>query len=365
MDGCLNCKACATQCPIKVDVPSFKAEFLDAYHQRYARPIKDYFVASLEWVLMFIGLMPRLMNWFFRAGWFRWLLAKAVGIVDSPLLSEYTLRRGLRQRRAPELDLDALAGLPDTTKANSVILLQDAFTTFYESNVALACYDLLSELGYDVYVAPFRPNGKALHVKGFMNRFGRLVEDNAEYLRRLARAGIALVGIDPAVTLTYRDEYLHALGRRDPGFRVELLQEWLEQRTERISDLRRERAETPSRVEFALLGHCTEKTLAPQSQRQWQQVFQAFGLKLELLSVGCCGMCGVYGHEAAHYAESRGLYAMSWQRHESARGRTLAQGHSCRSQVKRFGGFVPEHPAEALVSVLRGTNVRARPAPPV
>jgi Fe-S oxidoreductase len=64
-------------------------------------------------------------------------------------------------------------------------------------------------------------------------------------------------------------------------------------------------------------------------------------------------MSGVYGHEASHYAESKGLYAMSWQRHQ-ARANLLAQGHSCRSQVKRFGGVVPQHPAEALIEALRG-----------
>ena len=71
---------------------------------------------------------------------------------------------------------------------------------------------------------------------------------------------------------------------------------------------------------------------------------------------GCCGMCGAYGHEAEHYAESRGVFEMSWGKRlpqdPSGREQVVAVGHSCRSQVKRFAGFVPRHPVEALRDML-------------
>jgi FAD/FMN-containing dehydrogenase/Fe-S oxidoreductase len=359
MDGCLSCKACATQCPIKVDVPRFKSEFLNAYHSRYLRPLKDYFVAALEWVLFVLALAPRMMNWFFRAVWFQRLLSRFVGIVDSPTLSEKSVKQGLRQRRAPRFDVDRLMRLSSEQKQRSVVLVQDAFSTFYESNVTLATYDLLTELGYDVYVMPYRPNGKALHVKGFSAAFNRVVRDNSEHLRRVAATGIPLVGIDPAVTLTYRDEYVHVHGREAIGYRVHLLQEWLVSESARIEGVLKDKHYSSSGERFSLMGHCTERTLEPGSQKKWQDVFAAFGLHLDLVPTGCCGMSGVYGHEASHYEESKGLYAMSWARHlgkvpaDAAPTRFLAQGHSCRSQVKRFGGFVPRHPAEALVSALR------------
>ena len=63
-------------------------------------------------------------------------------------------------------------------------------------------------------------------------------------------------------------------------------------------------------------------------------------------------MCGVFGHEAEHLEESRGVFAMSWQKKlpktQSDQPQVMATGHSCRSQVKRFAGFVPQHPAEVL-----------------
>ncbi|HEY5716546.1 MAG TPA: FAD-binding and (Fe-S)-binding domain-containing protein, partial [Psychromonas sp.] len=48
MQGCLACKACTSQCPIQVDVPTFRARFMHLYHGRYLRPLKDYFVAYVE-----------------------------------------------------------------------------------------------------------------------------------------------------------------------------------------------------------------------------------------------------------------------------------------------------------------------------
>ncbi len=360
MDGCLSCKACATQCPVKVDVPRFKAEFLHAYYGRYARPLKDYLVGLLEHLLVVLAWWPWLNNWMMQRRLVRWLMARVVGLVDTPPLSRRSLKAELRARRAPAFDLQQLSALPEAQKQNSVCLLPDAFTTFYEPEVLLGVYDLMGELGYDVFVLPYRPNGKGLHIKGFLGAFGRLVRKNTAFLRRVAETGIPIVGVDPAVTLTYREEYAHELGE-EPGFRVLLPQEWLAPRVGGAL-----RGAAPASGAFVLLPHCTERTSLAVSQQLWQQVFAALGAQLEVPSLGCCGMCGVYGHEASHLDESRGIYEMSWGRllQRRAGSTFLAQGHSCRSQVKRFGGFVPQHPAQALVDLLRERASTSAAPPP-
>ncbi|GIT63185.1 MAG: hypothetical protein Ct9H300mP21_07310 [Pseudomonadota bacterium] len=109
----------------------------------------------------------------------------------------------------------------------SVILLQDAFTSFYESQVVMDFYELLKQLGYTVYVAPFSPNGKPLHVKGFLKQFRKVVEKNTNWLSYTARCGIPLVGLDPSVVLTYRDEYLKVIEEIKLPFEVLLPQEFL------------------------------------------------------------------------------------------------------------------------------------------
>jgi len=352
MNGCLACKACATQCPIKVDVPQFRSRFLELYHTRYRRPLKDYFVASLELVLPIMAKLPGLVNWTLTLPWVERLMADWIGIVDTPHVSSTNLARELERRGAPKYDPELLARLPAAAKQNSVLLLQDAFTTFYETNVVLACYDLLTRLGFTVYVLPFRENGKGLHVKGFLGRFRRVAQSNAGFLEDAAHTGIDIIGIDPAVVLTYRDEYREVLGS-EVAYRVELVQEWLSAKLNEFDTPVEHRTPTT----FQLFGHCTERTAEPQSQAHWAKVFAAFGSSLKLVELGCCGMCGAYGHEASHRDESEGVFAMSWARalpkSDSERERVLATGHSCRSQVKRFAGFVPQHPLEALDDLTR------------
>ncbi|HWO09528.1 MAG TPA: FAD-linked oxidase C-terminal domain-containing protein, partial [Polyangiaceae bacterium] len=361
MNGCLACKACATQCPIKVDVPELRAEFLSQYHTRYRRPLKDYFMAGLEQVLLVMGLMPKLFNWFFRQAWFNAILERWIGIVDSPKLSEERLAPALAARGAPSFDPAKLRALSLADKARTVLIVQDPFTTFYETNVALAVYDVLTKLGLRVVFLPFRENGKALHIKGFMQRFRRVVSKNVEFLSRVAELGLPIVGIEPALTLTYRDEYARALAPAGAGhdqvaappFRVQLLQEFM---AEKLPQLAAGRTQAAGRRTLRLFGHCTERTEAVKSQEQWRSVFRAFGVELAPVATGCCGMCGAYGHEAEHYAESRGVFELSWGKQlgkdAGSREQVLAVGHSCRSQVKRFAGFVPQHPMEALRDVL-------------
>ncbi len=351
MNGCLACRACATQCPIKVDIPTMRADFYAQYHSRYKRPLRDHFVAGLEGMARKMAWLPRLFNWVTSLSPVRWGVERFIGIVDTPALSRLRLSTGLRRRGAIAFSAERLAALDADEKDRTVLIAQDVFTSFYESNVALATYDGLTRLGFRVVFLPFVENGKALHIRGFMERFRRRVEKTSRFYAEVAKLGIAIVGIEPAVTLTYRDEYEKVLPGEPLGYHVELLQEFL---VRKLPEAQAPPLEgSPA---FLLFGHCTERTEALESQAQWQRVFERLGLKLSLAATGCCGMCGVYGHEAEHAAESRGLFAMSWSPRlpESREGRrlVLAQGHSCRSQVERCAGFVPRHPMEVLAELL-------------
>lgn len=356
LDGCLSCKACATQCPIKVDVPRMKAEFLALYHERYPRPARDFFVAALEWMLTALALLPRFFNWWMRQSWIKYALQHWVGIVDVPPLSELSLRRELNRRGAiwlTERNYDHLRACSGEERARYVILLQDAFTTFYEPEIVLATYDLMVKMGFAPLVVPFFPNGKALVIKGFLGLFRALARRNAARLNRLAELGIPMVGIEPAVVLTYRDEYRELLGDSAIRFRVELLQDWLDSERQRVVDLAARLDTVTSKP--ILFGHCTERTTAPLSQSAWVRVFRSARLDLDTASVGCCGMCGVFGHEARHVDESKSIFALSWQPKLSSLAEArvaLVTGHSCRSQAQRVDGKRRRHPVELLLERL-------------
>jgi Fe-S oxidoreductase len=107
---------------------------------------------------------------------------------------------------------------------------------------------------------------------------------------------------------------------------------------------------------YQFLPHCTEKTNEPASIGLWQQVFSRLGLQLDVLAAGCCGMSGTYGHEKRNLATSQVIYQQSWQpllaKHQP-QGRLVADGYSCRSQVKRQEGQSVRHPLQALLEHVR------------
>jgi Fe-S oxidoreductase len=362
LDGCLSCKSCATQCPINVDIPRMKSEFLSLYHERYSRPLRDYFVAILENVLGFLSLIPRLFNFTMNLRWVKAFMTRIIGIVDTPLLPPRTLRSGLAKRKVRYLTNDQyikIAALSPEARADYVVIVQDAFTTFYEPEIVLAAVEILRKLGKIPLVLPFFPNGKALIIKGFLGAFKRVAEKNAKVLNRIAELKLPLLGLEPAVTLTYRDEYPAVLGTQAVQFRVYLIQEWLGTQTEKLVEIAK-KSRLTTRKPLTLFGHCTEKTMAPLAEKTWERVFDAVGIDLKIPNVGCCGMCGVFGHEAIHLEESRGVYALSWQSPigtaKTSPSEYAISGHSCRSQVHRIDGIQFAHPLTALLARLDSTT---------
>lgn len=355
MEGCLACKACATQCPVKVDVPAFRSRFLAHYYQRYPRRLGDAAVASLEGLIPTLAKAPRLFNrLIFGNRLSQWLTAKTLGLVDSPLLSEQSFSAFCKAQQVPMATAESLA---DKDPRTTAIIVPDVFTAFYESHVAIACTKVLQACGVEVFTTPFFANGKGMHVKGYMRRFERLIHRNAANLGRLQASGVPLVGIEPAVTLTYRDEYREVAPDAGP-LEVALIQEYLDTL---LGDPNVEVPPlTPGPTQYQLMAHCTERTAEPTTAARYARLFERFGLTLETQSTGCCGMCGAYGHDARHREESEGIFEMSWARvidaQDAPQDVLLADGHSCRSQVKRFRGVHLKHPLEILAERLQTTS---------
>jgi Fe-S oxidoreductase len=363
MDGCLACKSCVGQCPIKVDVPAFRSRFLEVHHGRYLRPVKDTLVASLERWLPAAARLPRLVNGLTHSAVGRGA-SRALGLVSLPELSGIDLREALTHRGVKTASPEALRALSAEARARSVVVVQDAFTSHYDTSVVVDWCELLIALGFMPWLAPFRPNGKPQHVLGLLGTFERTAEANARMLEALAATGVALVGVDPSMTLAYRAEYVKALGAdRVPV--VLLPQEWLVQR---LDDLPRLEAD-PSNP-WHLLPHCTERTNAPAATADWKKVAERLGIALRLVASGCCGMAGLYGHERDHRATSEAIYGLSWRsivaepRHA---GRLVATGYSCRCQAALVDGIDLSHPIQVLLARVRAARAvpaDASPTPP-
>jgi FAD/FMN-containing dehydrogenase/Fe-S oxidoreductase len=348
MAGCLACKSCAGQCPVKVNVPEFRSRFLELYHSRYLRPLKDYLIGSLEYTIPYISRMPRLYNFFMSARPVRFVLERVAGMVDSPLLSLMDFDAVCRRWGVEIATPERLSALGKEQRDRSVILVQDAFTRYFETPVLSDWIELISRLGFQIYIAPFAPNGKPLQVQGFIKAFEKAAHFNAESLRQIQGYKVPLVGLDPAMTLVYRQEYAKTLGT-DKAPAVLLPQEWL-------ADVLPQSDEVKEGETYYFLPHCTEKTNEPGSVALWQQIYERMGLNLQVQASGCCGMSGTYGHETQNTKTSDIIYGQSWRpliEKFNRSGRLLADGYSCRSQVKRKDGVTILHPLQALLAVVR------------
>lgn len=331
-DGCLSCKACVAQCPIRVDIPGFKAEFLHAYHQRYPRRLADHAIAAMEEAL------PRLAGTPLAAAleWGGAKIASLFGLVDPPVPARRTAVQILSERGARLLERSASRRDPE------VALIPDAFTNFFAPKAFVALHDVVSASGRDVALIPYRPSGKARHVKGFLAEFERIATANAADLASLAARGIELLCVEPAIALLFRQEYAsHSVAA---PFHVELPQEWLARNAHSLA------AAPAGEENYVLLSHCTESTTAAAANALWEKAFAAAGLRMEIPRVGCCGMAGAWGHERHHRDQSLRIFAQSWGRHiaQHDAGRIVATGYSCRTQVARCVGFTPPHPLEVL-----------------
>ena len=139
----------------------------------------------------------------------------------------------MRERGIAWATPSALASLSAVQREKAVVIVQDAFTSFFETKLVLDVLELLRALGFVPLLVPFTPNGKPLQVHGFLNAFGRVARNNAASLRKIESQHVPLVGIDPSMTLTYRFEYANALGE-DAIPKVRLLQEWLAEQRDHL-----------------------------------------------------------------------------------------------------------------------------------
>jgi len=322
LSDCLGCKACASQCPVKVDIPAMRSAFYEQYYARRRRPVAHRLLGALEPMAPVLRRLPRLANLGMRLGA---PILRRAGLVDLP-------------RIRPSGPVAARGG-----SRGRVLLIADSFLATFDGAVIEAGAALLGHLGYDVTVSAPLATGKPLYVIGARRRFARVAERGLARLRRAEADGMALVVIEPAFVSMFAGEY-PATGAELPA--VTSIDRFL-------SGALEERTGTAPGREFTLFLHCSESASDPQTAARWVSIFAACGLTLTLARTGCCGMAGTFGHEADKVAMSERLYDLSWRgKVDAAAGRAVATGFSCRCQAGRFSGRRIPHPVETLRSAL-------------
>src|SRR5450830_1901530 len=357
LSTCLSCKACASQCPVRVDIPAMKSRFLQHYHQRVPRSRRDRLVARMEPLLAIASKAPALARLLTQNRVSGAILRRVFGLSDLPALSESPVQgKGAKLHPSQPQALQSLTALPAEEKQRHVILLEDSFTSSFDTRAAQAVHDVLTLLGYRVHLASATANGKSLHVLGMLDQFTPVAETARCWHGQLAATGLPLLGVEAVTMLMHEHEYKVDNGAS--ATQVQSVDQFLSAELEagrlHWPQSRPDAASTP----FRLFLHCTEKTARPRTGSQWSQIFRAAGLQTEVQATGCCGMAGLFGHEQEHLAMSAQLFDMSWAQKlaGAAPAQVLASGFSCRCQTERQAGFRPRHPAEALLAQLRAAR---------
>lgn len=170
MDTCLACKACASQCPIKIDVPTFRSQFNELYHGRYLRPFKDYVVANLEFIAPTMAKQPKFFNLFSTSTLAEKVANKTIGMTYLPALSVPNLQQqlveiGYHGESLENLEQQAASGDFSAKNCKSLFIVQDPFTSYYDAKVVADFVALIQKLGFKPIVLPFKPSGKAQQVR--------------------------------------------------------------------------------------------------------------------------------------------------------------------------------------------------------
>lgn len=335
LDTCLGCKACASSCPVQVDIPAMRSAFYADYHARHRRPLADRLTLAAE---RHSPLLQRLAPVLAPV----WPLAARLG---AALTRTTDLPRSLAPR--PPQALRA-ADLGQPLPAGTVILVQDWFSALFDAQAAQDAVAGLKALGYQPRLLDMRPGGKAAHGLGDMAGFTRMARRLADLLHAAAATGAPLVVFEPAFGMMLRQEYAKA-GIALP--QVRMAQEFLR------DELASGRPFPCGAGQATLLGHCTESTALPHSAQDWADVFAALGVTLSTPATGCCGMAGLFGHQKRHQATSRRLFDLSWRAPVQSAGPVGATGFSCRCQSDRLAGTALRHPLGLIADLL------AAPAP--
>jgi FAD/FMN-containing dehydrogenase/Fe-S oxidoreductase len=341
LDLCLACKGCKNECPVNVDMATYKAEFLSHYYEGRIRPRTAYATGLIYWWARLASPIAPVVNWFTQMRPFSTILKALGGIAQQrtiPPLASPTLRRWFAGRDAT------------VTEGRRVIFWPDTFSNYLDSAAAVAAIEVLEQAGFAVEL-PRRPLccGRPLYDWGMLDRAKRLWRQTLDTLRDDIRAGVPIVGIEPSCVAAFRDE-LPGLFPDDADAarlsqQVFMLSEFLVKEGYRPGAL-------PRRA--VVHGHCHQKAVIGMAAET--ALLRQMGVEHEVLDSGCCGMAGSFGFEAHKYdlsvaAGERVL--LPAVRAAAAHTLIIANGFSCQQQIRQVTGREPIHLAEALRQALQ------------
>jgi FAD/FMN-containing dehydrogenase/Fe-S oxidoreductase len=321
LDLCLSCKGCTNDCPVGVDMPTLKAEYLSHRYKRRLRPRPAYAFGLIDQAARLASRAPGLAN----------------AATKTPV---FKLAAGVHpKRRIPEFAPVTLKQWFATRPLQNgggrrVILWADTFTNYLEPEVGIAAVEALEDAGFHVVVPQMHLCcGRPLYDYGMLDLAESYLRNVLSTLRDEIRAGTPVVGVEPSCVAVFRDE-LTALWPMNQDAKR------LKQQTFHFSEFLTKHADgwsPPQLHRKAILhGHCHQKATGGTAPDK--DLLQKLGVEVEELDAGCCGMAGGWGYEHGHYDVSMacGERVLLPKVRESPRDTLIVtDGFSCRSQIEQ------------------------------
>ncbi len=352
LDLCLSCKACKSDCPVNVDMAMYKAEFLSHYYEGRARPREHYALSLIHLWARWAEVAPTMANKIMEIPGAQQLLKKLANVApqrDLPRFAPETFTRWFVQR-CPHQTAEGAAARGQIDE-RTVILYPDTFNDHFSPEPLKAALEVLEAAGWRVLV-PRRhlPCGRALYDAGMLRLAKRLLCELMMTLGPEIDAGVPIVVLEPSSAAVFRDELpeLFPEDKRAQALASQtfLLAEFL---VTRCSGWKL--PHWPRRAVFH--AHCHHK--AVMQVKYDEKVMQTMGIEFSAPEPGCCGMAGSFGFKRENYEISMKIgerALLPAVRRASSTDLVIADGFSCREQIRQATGRVPQHLAEVIRDAL-------------
>src|SRR5581483_11704624 len=342
LDLCLACKGCKSDCPVSVDMATYKAEFLAHYYEGRLRPRQAYAIGLIADWARIASHAPGLANFVTHAPVLGNIAKFAAGISQKrevPSFARQTFRSWFQQR----------AHRKGNGAKGRVLLWPDTFNNYFLPQTAQAATAVLESAGCQVDIpGPVLCCGRPLYDYGMLPQAKRRLEETLEALGPEIEAETPIVFLEPSCAAVFRDEMLGLLPNNPRAKRLSeqtfLLDEYL----------RKIDYQPPALDRRAIVhGHCHQK--AVMGLKPTEEILSGMGVKAEVLDSGCCGMAGSFGYESRHYDVSMkvGEHALLPKVRSIPKDQLIiASGFSCREQIQQSSDRRAVHLAEVLAMAL-------------
>ena len=343
LDLCLACKGCKSDCPVGVDVATYKAEFLSHYYEGRWHPRSAYAFGNIDRWARLASIVPGLVNLATQAPGLREIAKFVAGMPRErsiPPFARETFRAWFRRRQE------------QSRQGPQVLLWPDTFNNYFLPATGRAAVEVLEAAGFQVLLPKAGLCcGRPLYDWGMLERAQHLLLDILDALAPEMENGTPLVVLEPSCAAVFRDELIQLFPRDTRAQALSrqtfLLSEFLVQKAKHFK--------LPKLQRRALVhGHCHHKSIM--KMRDEETVLRELGIDFYAPAPGCCGMAGAFGFEKDKYAISMAvgdLELLPAVRQAAPDSLIIADGFSCREQVVQGTGRPTLHLAEVLRMALR------------